>query len=150
MSRIAELNGVYKRDNRKSVRKPKRSVRARRWTTIAMGVGIPALSLAMSSIGGRLLVDGHFILGTASLGLCGVVMAVSLSHLAWAVRDITRASNWQSWLMAVAVDATLVLGELSLVHGFDSLLVPCVMVAVAIMSAWLNCFAFLADKRCHA
>ena len=42
------------------------------------------------------------------LAVCCVVLAVSLSHLAWAVRDITGSARWQSWFLAAAVDISLV------------------------------------------
>jgi hypothetical protein len=66
--------------------------RWRRPITVGVGCGIPGLSLALSSIGGRLLVAGHSGLGVAALGLCCSVLAVPLSHLAWAIRDITRSA----------------------------------------------------------
>src|SRR5262245_1343007 len=64
----------------------------RRAITVGLGCGVPGLSLALSSIGGRLCAAGQYGLGVASLGLCCTVLAVSLSHLAWAVRDITRSA----------------------------------------------------------
>lgn len=121
--------------------------RARRWITVGMGCGIPCLSLALSSIGGRLWVEGHCALGAGALGLCCAVLAVSLSHLAWAVRDITGSARWQACCLAVAVDCSLVLGELAGIAGYSAWLVSVVMVAVTVCSAVLNCWAFLAEKR---
>lgn len=120
--------------------------RARRWITVALGAGIPGLSLALSSIGGRLVSEGHGPLGGAVLGVCAAVLAVSLSHLAWAIRDITGSSRWQSWCLAVAVDVSLVLGELARIGGAGWWLVSLVMAAVTVTSAVLNCWAFLAHR----
>jgi hypothetical protein len=120
--------------------------RGRRALTVAMGCGIPGLSLALSSIGGRLLLEGHRGHGTAALVLCGAVLAVSLSHLAWAIGDITRSARWQSWCLAVAIDLSLVLGELAGVAGFRLWVVPVVMGAVTLVSAVLNCWAFLRQE----
>lgn len=117
--------------------------RARRWITVGMGCGIPCLSLSLSSIGGRLLVSERTGLGLAMLGLTCGVLAVSLSHLAWAVKDITGSARWQAWCLAVAIDASLVLGELAVVSGFDLWVVPVVMGTVTVVSAVLNCWAFL-------
>ena len=119
--------------------------RVRRSITVGAGCGMPVLSLALSSIGGRLLCDGSYVLGTAMLGLCCTVLAVSLSHLAWAIGDITRSKAWQSWCLAIACDLSLVLCELCGVCGFSHWAVPCVMSAVTLSSALLNCWAFL----CH-
>lgn len=138
--------GVSGKGSRKPVGKPRkgqRSARARWWTTVALGCGVPALSLSLSSIGGRLLAEGHGLLGSCGMVLCCTVLGVSLSHLAWAIGDITKAKGWQPWALAMAIDASLVLGELSQVYGFESVLVPVVMASVAVMSAWLNCWAFL-------
>jgi hypothetical protein len=116
---------------------------ARQALTVGMGCGIPCLSLALSSFGGRLVISGQVALGGAALVLCCCVLAVSLSHLAWAVRDITGSARWQSWCLAGAIDLSLVLGELSGVAGFSLWVVPVVMVAVTAVSAVLNCWAFL-------
>jgi hypothetical protein len=55
------------------------------------------------------------------------VLAVSLSHLAWAVRDITGSTWWQSWCLAGTTDLALVLGELAHVAGFRLWVVTAVM-----------------------
>jgi hypothetical protein len=119
---------------------------ARRTITIGLGCGIPGLSLALSSIGGRLLLTGQAYLGIAALALCCSVLAVSLSHLAGAIKDITHSLDWQSWCLAVAVDSSLVLCELSGVVGFHHWAVAAVMVSVTVTSAALNCWAFLQHK----
>src|SRR5262249_32285327 len=95
---LAELNGVVRKPRSRKAKAEVPAVQAvqgcqrRRWITVGMGCGIPGLSLALSSIGGRLLQEGHAGLGCAALVLCCSVLAVSLSHLAWAVRDITRSA----------------------------------------------------------
>jgi hypothetical protein len=48
------------------------------------------------------------------------VLVVSLSHLAWAIGDITRSPWWACWLLAVAFDLCLVLGELCHVAAEDA------------------------------
>ncbi len=123
--------------------KPQRDARVRHGITVGMGCGIPCLSFALSNIGGRLIAEGHMALGSSAMALCCVVLTVSLSHLAWSVRDITRSAVWQSWCLAVAIDLSLVLGELASVSGFDSWLTSAVMVSVCVVSAVLNCWAFL-------
>jgi hypothetical protein len=117
--------------------------RAKGVITVVMGCGIPCFSLALSSIGGRLVAEGLPYLGASALTLCCTVLAVSLSHLAWAVRDITGSATWQAWCLASAIDLSLVIGELAGINGFFYWLVPVVMVAVTIVSALLNCWAFL-------
>jgi hypothetical protein len=149
VSRIS-ANGTVKAKRRRGIRKviTARTVsKARKAITIGIGCGIPCFSLALSSIGGRLLLEGHRGLGGAALGLCCSVLAVSLSHLAWAIGDITRSARWQSWCLAVAIDASLVLGELANVSGFQLWVVPAVMVCVTLTSAVLNCWAFLAHRK---
>jgi len=64
------LNGTPRRHrSRKSkpaaVSAPAARDQARRAITVGMGCGIPCLSLALSSIGGRSCLDGHYGLGTA-------------------------------------------------------------------------------------
>jgi hypothetical protein len=149
MSRAFELvgtagrNGVATKRGGKATPAARSVSRARRWITVGMGCGIPCLSLALSSIGGRLCMGDRLLLGGSALGLCCAVLAVSLSHLAWAVRDITGSARWQSWCLAGAIDLSLVLGELAAVAGFSLWVVPVVMVAVTAVSAVLNCWAFL-------
>jgi hypothetical protein len=147
---IAELNGTGKRRARgraASGRGNPARGQARRWITLGLGTGIPGLSLALSSIGGRLVAEGHGVLGGAALALCCSVLAVSLSHLAWAIRDITRSAWWQAWCLALAVDCSLVLGELAGIAGYTSWVVAAVMVSVTVCSAVLNCWAFARHGR---
>ena len=118
----------------------------RRTLTVGMGCGIPGLSLALSTMGGRLMCESKWGLGAGALVLCGTVLAVSLSHLAWAIRDITKSALWQSWCLAVAIDLAVVLCELSRVAGFELWVVPVLMGCVTVASAGLNCWAFLRHK----
>ncbi len=121
------------------------AARLRTALTVGMGCGIPALSLSLSSTGGALLASGHTTLGVTCLGLCATVLAVSLSHLASAIRSITHSLPWQAWALAVAVDVTLVTCELTRVNGFEAWLVPVIMLGVTLASMILNVYAFLND-----
>ena len=119
---------------------------ARRYITISLGCGIPLLSLSLSNLGGNWLQAdslGLNIVGGATLALCCAVLGVSLSHLAWAIEDITRSARWQSWALAVTLDMSIVVLELSGVCGYSGFLCNMVMVAVTVASMALNCWAFL-------
>jgi hypothetical protein len=135
-------------------RKPRRSRIAaspfRRRLTVALGVFIPLMSVAMSKVAGTLATHGH--LGLAAFGavIGAAVLAVSLSHLAWAIRDITGSGPRSSWALAVALDCSLVLCELTHVRAADAgLRVVCwaVLAVVAGFSMVLNCHAFLSQGR---
>jgi len=121
--------------------------RFRLWMTVALGVGIPLLSLAMSKLAGTLASHRRFALAAFALVLMVAVLAVSLSHLAWAVGNITRSGRRASWSLAVALDLSLVLCESVHVYAADLGLVwvcYAVMACVAVASMALNVFAFLA------
>jgi hypothetical protein len=90
--------------------------------------------------------SGKWGLGCAALVLRGAVLAVSLSHLAWAIQDITRSAVWQAFCLAGAIDLSMVLCELARVAGFELWVVPVLMGAVTVASAGLNCWAFLRHK----
>lgn len=112
--------------------------------TIAIGCGIPLLSLAMSKIGGTLL-PTHLLLGLFAFGLMIAVLVVSLPHLAWSIADITKSDKKSSWFLAVALDLSLVLCELVHVYASESglnVIIYLVMATVAIASMILNCWAF--------
>jgi hypothetical protein len=118
----------------------------RKVITCAMGAGIPLLSLGLSTVGGTLAQHGHVILATASIALMCSVLVVSLSHLAWAISDVTRSARWASWALAAAFDLALVLGEMVHVHASAAglgQLVTVIMAAVCCTSMVLNCWAFL-------
>ena len=67
------------------------------YATLVMGIVIPLLSLGLSNTGGTLARNDHTLLAGFAFALMGCVLAVSLSHLAWAVEDITRSPRWASW-----------------------------------------------------
>lgn len=114
--------------------------------TVAMGVGIPLLSFALTKIAGTLAAGGIYILAFMAFALMTAILSVSLSHLAWAIKDITRSTKQASWAMAVSLDLSLVMGELVHVYadtlGLDAV-ATAVMVSVALASMVLNCWAFL-------
>ena len=116
--------------------------------TVGMGAGIPALTLGLSTVAGRLATHGHAGLAGFAVTVGATVLMVSLSHLAWAIGDITRSPSWASWLLAIAVDLSIVLSES--VHVFapdvvDSL-ATAIMVAVTLASMALNVWAFLRHR----
>lgn len=141
----------------KSRRKPKprtaphpASCRYKRRLTIALGVFIPLMSVAMSKVAGTLSSHGHHGLAAFGAGIGAAVLAVSLSHLAWAIRDITGSGPRSSWALAVALDCSLVLCELTHVQAADAGLVAVcwvVLAVVAVFSMVLNCHAFLNHRR---
>ncbi len=119
--------------------------------TVAIGIFIPLLSLAMSYLAGKLAGAGYWELAGFAAGVGGSVLAVSLNHLAWAIEDITRSEFPWNWLLAIALDSSLVLGELCHVYAPPTLGlgVVCwvVMVAVCGFSMALNVFAFLFHEK---
>ena len=118
--------------------------------TIALGVFIPVMSLATSKIAGTLAAHGHYALAAFGANIGVAVLAVSLSHLAWAVRDVTGSGPRASWALAVALDCSLVLCELIHVGANSAGLNAvcwCVVVVVAGFSMVLNCHAFLNNHR---
>jgi hypothetical protein len=119
--------------------------------TVALGVGIPLLSLAMSKLSGTLAIHGKWGLALFAFGLMVATLAVSLSHLAWAVGHITKSTPRASWSLAIALDLSLVMCELVHVYAESlGLSAVCwsVMAAVAVASMMLNVYAFLAhDSR---
>lgn len=123
--------------------------RIRFWATIWMGMFMPLLSLALSYTGGNLLRENAFVLSGLSFVMMACVLSVSLAHLAWSIGDITRSSGWASWLLAIAFDCCLVLGELCHVQAEEAgvgTVCSVMMVAVCGLSMFLNCWAFLRHK----
>lgn len=117
--------------------------------TVALGVFIPVMSLATSKIAGTLASHSHYALAAFGAGIGVAVLAVSLSHLAWAIRDVTGSGPRASWALAVALDCSLVLCELVHVTAVDAGLVGvcwAMLLAVAGFSMVLNCHAFLNHK----
>lgn len=121
-------------------------VRVRFVATVVLGVVLPLLSLGLSNTGGEKLQAGQYGLAGFALVLMGSVLAVSLSHLAWAVRDITGSPSWASWLLAVAFDCCIILGELNHVANGWSIITAAMMVVVCGLSMFLNVWAFLNHK----
>lgn len=128
--------------------------------TIALGAGIPLLSLSLSHLGGSLLLTHHYYLSVAAFVLCSAVLTVSLAHLAWAIRDITQnklptAADTAdkvlyyapSWCLAISIDLSLIICELIAVHTQESIIIiRSVMVSVTAFSMALNCWAFLKGR----
>jgi hypothetical protein len=70
--------------------------------TVCIGIAIPALTLSLSTLSGRLASTGaNGWLAAMAAGVGLAVLAVSLSHLAWAIGDITRSPLWASMLLNV-------------------------------------------------
>lgn len=151
---IPTVNGTPKARKGKTEAKPATfkapsTYQIRWYATVAMGVFIPLLSLGLSHTGGNLLKSECLALAGFAFGLMGCVLAVSLSHLAWGVQDITKSATWASWLLAIAFDLCLVLGELVHVNAEEAgigMVVTAIMVCVCGLSMFLNCWAFLRHK----
>jgi hypothetical protein len=110
-----------------------------------LGSGLPLLSLALSKLGGSLLLTGHWPLGLFAFALMGAVLAVSLPHLAWSLVHLTGSDQRPAWCLAVALDLSLILTELVGVYATGlglGLVCFAVMFAVAVASALLNIHAF--------
>lgn len=120
--------------------------RARKAITIGMGVGIPALSVSFSSMGGTLLAQGGttMIFGVILIALCCVILAVSLPHLVSAISDITKSKYSHCVCMAIAIDMGIVILELTLALGMNSIYWSriFVMLSLTLASMILNCWAF--------
>ncbi len=149
---VASSNGTAPRTKRQGSKARKAMVagkpRLAVCLTVGMGVGIPALTLALTTVAGKLAMLGHRLLATGLVGVCCTVLAVSLSHLAWAVRDITRSAQWQAWSLAVAIDLSIVFSEAVHVFapGVCDTLTTAIMVAVTAASMALNVWAFLRHR----
>ena len=145
------VNGTHRKP--KPQRKPAKApgivsvTRSRRPLTIGLGCGIPLLSLTLSHQGGELLAADHYALGCGSLALCAVVLALSLSHLASAIEDITHSSRWQAWALAIATDSALVTAELVRVSGQGGAVQWAMLAVLTMASACLNCWAFFRHGR---
>jgi len=111
---------------------------------VSLGVAIPVFSMCLCHIGGSLVSEVLWV--AAFFGIVAVsVLVLSLSHLAEAVEDTTGARPWQAWLMAVALDCTIVACELCHVFASDEQLwywSTALMGAAGIFSAVLNVYAF--------
>ncbi len=122
--------------------------RARYGITILMGCGIPLVSLYTSHRAGELLQGASVTFGCMFLAICCTVLALSLSHLADAIADITRSSKRNSWLLAVALDCGIVACELTRAAGHDGgWLAMAFLVGITGASMLLNCWAFLSHGK---
>jgi hypothetical protein len=158
-SRISSVDyeprpGPAKTRSRKAARRPafrpvpaSLKIRVRFVATVVLGIVLPLLSLGLSDTGGEKLLSRQYGLASFSLLLMGSVLTVSLSHLAWAVRDITGSPVWASWLLAVAFDCCIILGELNHVANGWSVITAAMMVVVCGLSMFLNVWAFLQHKE---
>lgn len=111
--------------------------------TVALGAFIPAISLTMSSQAANMFQAGNVVLGGLFAALVFVVLAVSLTHLAEAVEDLTGSTCFISWATAIAFDACLVAFEVA--HktiAKDDWTVTLMITVVALISAALNVHAF--------
>jgi hypothetical protein len=103
----------------------------------------------VGTIAGTLAQAGHQVLAGAGLALTVSVLAVSLSHLSWAISDITRSGRGSSWALAVTVDLAVVLCEAVHVFAPDAglnALATSLMVCVCLASMTLNVWAFLRHR----
>jgi hypothetical protein len=117
--------------------------------TVMIGVAIPALTLTLSTLAGRLAESRYGMLAACAAAVGLAVLAVSLAHLAWAIGDITRSPRWASWLLAVACDASIVLAECVLVFAPEAgcrQLAVGLLFAVTLCSMLLNVWAFLRGR----
>ena len=139
---------------RRRIRRPRPTKQAvqlnklqHRLTTV-LGIGIPAMTLALSYIGGSLWYTGRTGLALAAGALVLCVLAVSLTHVARAIREVSGTEVWLSWAMAIAIDAGLVVCELATVgSAVEQYMCWAVVTCVAAASAALNVYAFrLAQK----
>jgi hypothetical protein len=92
--------------------------------TVAVGCAIPLACLFFAAAGGCLLSIGLSggglfpgLLGVAFFALFFTVLAVSLPHLARAVREIAGLGPRPAWRLAVALDCALAACELTFVAG---------------------------------
>ena len=125
--------------------------------TIMLGIFIPALSLYLSTVTGKLAFNGgnnqDWVLWSLSgfgLAVGGTVLAVSLRHLQFAVQMITRSSDTESWLLAIAIDLTIVLSEMVQVFAPNcglTWLTLTALVVVTTISMALNVWAFLLHRE---
>jgi hypothetical protein len=144
-ARVLSLEGKPKRTGKpQAAPKADRAATFKMGMTLALGCGIPLLSLAFSKIAGTLAVS-HWPLALFAFVLMASVLAVSLPHLQWAIADVTNSGRWPSAFLAVALDLAIVLCETVITFAQDAGLLPvvyAVMGAVCIASMALNCWAF--------
>ncbi len=122
------------------------------YSTISLGCFIPMAALACSQFGGRLLAQGHYMHGGLFLTLCCVLLAVSLPHLRDAITELTHDCRRAGMTLALALDASIVVSELTHAAGIDlgtgcNVAMGLYLVAVTGWSMLLNCRAFLLHQR---
>lgn len=118
--------------------------------TVTMGILLPLLSLGTSHVAGNLARSGHYALAVFAVALMGCVLVVSLSHLAWAIGDVTRSARWACWALAVAFDLLLVMGETCHVTAASAGVggvATAIMTVVCGVSMFLNVWAFLHHQQ---
>lgn len=116
--------------------------------TLVLGCGIPLLSLALSRIAGALYAQHHLVLAYTLAVLVLCVLAVSLSHVAEAIREITGSERWLSWSLAIAIDASLVTCEVvNVTAAIEQITCWLVIGAVVAVSAALNVYAFKLSQQ---
>lgn len=109
------------------------------------GAGIPALVLGCATLGGDYLLAGYNVLGISFVGLCLILLSLSLSHVAESLHHIFGGDRWASWTMAIACDLSIVACEMSAVFapGVSIIVRTAVMVGVSLASVYLNTTALI-------
>lgn len=87
-------------------------------------------------------------------GIALVLTALSLSHLAHGIMLVTGASTWEAWAMAIGVDLSFVILELSMLFTATDAdrekvkpYVNTAIVGTLVFSAAFNAFAFSAQAQ---
>ncbi len=155
MGRTTNTNGTGTGKGRKaiSMAMPTRA-KWDHYSTIAMGCGIPIASLVTSYFGGVCVAAGGWAnigCGIAFLAVCCAALAVSLPHLATAISELTHDSKVSASILAVVLDAGIIIGEMTKALGCVDLgwALVAYMTAVTGWSMLLNCRAFLLHQK-HA
>lgn len=156
MSKTNSIIADFSRNGspKKKTKAPKKKVAAstmatwRQGATIGLGVAIPGLTFYLSWLGATYLPRGgaETALGVGAFGTCILALCLSLSHLAWAVGDITGSGKWSSLAMGGAIDLALIWSDIAIALGNGSVGVYAAMAAITAASMFLNCWAFLLHK----
>jgi membrane associated rhomboid family serine protease len=81
-----------------------------------LGVLVPVLVLVFSRVSAMCLARGELWLSGVGAGAVLAILALSVQHLASSISRLTGEAGWTAALMAVAVDAGLVVCELATVR----------------------------------